>query len=49
MTLWRLYLMPKGGADGSREEKALRAQELCSGAMNTQEADLNWRPLRQNA
>lgn len=29
MTLWRLHLMPMGGADGSRKEKALRAQELC--------------------
>lgn len=29
MSLWRLHLMPTGGAEGTREEKAVRAQELC--------------------
>ena len=29
MPLWRLHLMPTGGAVGSREDQALRAQELC--------------------
>ncbi len=27
MPLWRLHLMPTGGAEGTREEKAVRAQE----------------------
>ncbi len=29
MPLWRLHLMPTGGVVGSREDQALRAQELC--------------------
>ena len=29
MSLWRLHLMPTGGQAGTREDQALRAQELC--------------------